>query len=87
MRRGRDASTYIVVLDGEQNEPVGVLLKEGLMGLLFLDGGCSGGLLGRVLLDEIGDANNGPEDVLLVDGRLKVELLCRRVGHLECVEC
>lgn len=64
--RGSDASTYIVVLDGEQDEPVGVLLQQRLVCLFLLDGSRSGGLCRRGLLDDIRYADNGLVHVLLL---------------------
>jgi hypothetical protein len=49
--------TYLVVLDREHNETVGVLLEEGLSGLKLLDGkSLLGGLVGDI--DGL-DGNNG----------------------------
>jgi hypothetical protein len=81
--------TYIVVLDGEQDESLGVLLEQGLVCLLRLDGRRDVGLaVGRVdLLDvKVWDADNGLVDVLLVRRR-EVELLCGGISHAECVDC
>ena len=44
------SKTHLVVLDGEQDEALRVLLQNGLVNLLRLDCGSHGGL-GRLLLD------------------------------------
>jgi hypothetical protein len=76
-----------MVLDGEENEASRVLLKEGLLGLLLFDGRRDGRLdFLDVILEVIWDADDGLESVLLLRWR-EVELLCGRVGHLECVNC
>lgn len=68
--------TNLMVLDGEEDETVGVLLEERLVGLSLLDTkGNLGGLDG--LLDGLGGRVDGLERrgrVLLADG-LEVELL------------
>jgi hypothetical protein len=81
----RDASTYIVVLDGEHDEPLRVLLEQRLILLLLLDRGRDSWLYRRVDLWQIGYADNGLENVLLVRGGLEVELLCGGIGHLEAL--
>jgi hypothetical protein len=80
--------TNLVVLDGEEDETVGILLEEGLIGLSLLDTrGDLGDLNG--LLDGLGDGRvDGLERrgrVLLADG-LEVELLDRGIAHLEVLE-
>lgn len=69
--------TYLVVLDREHNETVGVLLEEGLCGFHLFDGE----RLGRESL--LGGLLNGGVDSLerrrrvLLASRLEVELLDR----------
>jgi hypothetical protein len=79
----QDASAYIVVLDGEQDEALRVLLQQRLVLFFLLDCGRDGRLYGRVDLRHIRYADDGLEDVLFVIGRGEVELLCGRIGHLE----
>jgi hypothetical protein len=81
-----DAKTYIVVLDWEKNEALPVLLEQWLVCLLGLDRGRDGGLCDRLLFWEVGNADDGHENIFLVRRR-EVKLLCRRVGHLERVNC
>ena len=81
--------TYLVVLDREEDEPVGVLLKQGLVGLLGLDAGGDGGL-GLLDLLRLGDRrdvlrDSGAVGVVLLVGRAEVELLHGRL-HLERVD-
>jgi len=66
-----------MVLDGEENEALGVLLQNGLIRLLRLDGRCDRVelLLDLILLLEIRNADDGLVSVLFV-GRREVELLC-----------
>lgn len=84
-----------MVLDGEQHETLGILLQEGLVGLLGLDGGSHGGLrlllLGRLhgrLVDVLGvnlcleGGEVGVEGRVLLVGSRKIELLDGRL-HLE----
>ena len=79
--------TYLVVLDREQNETVGVLLQEGLVGLKLLSSRSSLGNLDGLLGDLVGGGINGVErpGVLLANG-LEVKLLDGRVAHLEILE-
>lgn len=75
-----------MVLDGEQDEAVGVLLQQRLVGLLLPDCGSSGGVLDVVgLFGEIGDALDGAGDgvvcPVVVAG--EVQLLGGRVVHVE----
>ena len=81
--------TYLVVLDGEQDESVGVLLEKRLVGLLGLDaGGHVGlGLLSLLRLDDGCDVlrDDGAVGVVLLVGSVEVELLHRRL-HLEGVD-
>lgn len=70
--------TYIVVLDGEENEAVGVFLQERLVGLLRLDGRCDSVHLLVDLVDlllEVRNADNGLVTIFLVCRR-EVDLLC-----------
>jgi hypothetical protein len=80
--------TNLVVLDGEENETVGVLLKEGLVGLSLLDRSSNLRNL-KGLLDGLGvgrvDGLERRGRVLLADG-LEVELLNGGVAHLEVLE-
>jgi hypothetical protein len=67
-----------VVLDGKEDEAVGVLLQDRLAGLLRLDGRCNRvklllDLIGGIIL-EIGNAHDGLVCVLLVCRR-EVDLL------------
>lgn len=89
-RRGGWRVTYLVVLDGEQHKALGVLLQEGLIGLLGLDGGCHGrlgdflrllhdGLLGLDVLGQGGDL--GVHGQVLLAGS-QVQLLDGRL-HAE----
>jgi hypothetical protein len=81
--------TYIVVLDGEQDETLSILLEQRLNGLFVLDGRCNVCLAvgrGDLLVVKLWDANNGPVDVLLIR-RGEVKLLCGSVSHAECVDC
>lgn len=77
MERVERVVTYIVVLDGEENEALGVLLQDGLVGLLRLDGRCN---RVNLLLDLVGDI------VLELrnadDGLVCVLLVCRREVNL-----
>ena len=75
--------TYLVVLDGEHDETVGVLLEEGLSSLHGLD---SFGL-GKSLLDGLLDGVDlhGGRDIFLANGG-EVELLDGGVRHLEVLE-
>ena len=41
----RRVDTYLVIFDGEKNEAVGVLLEDGLIGFLLLDGRTDSALL------------------------------------------
>lgn len=80
--------TYLVVLDREHNETVGVLLEEGLSCLELLHsrsslGGLEG-LLGRLLEGRV-DGLDRRGRVLLAH-RLEVELLHGGVAHLEVLE-
>lgn len=79
--------TYLVVLDREQNETVGILLQEGLVGLKLLSSRSSLGNLDGLLGDLVGGGIDGVErpGVLLANG-LEVELLDGRVAHLEVLE-
>jgi hypothetical protein len=80
--------TYLVVLDGEEDEAVGVLLEEGLIGLSLLNTRSNLGNL-EGLLDGLGGGRvDGLERrgrVLLADG-LEVELLDGGIAHLEVLE-
>jgi len=72
---------YLVVLDGEKNEALRVLLEEGLVGLFWLDG-CSSGLLLDLL--DLGDNRLGVLDgdgvgVVFLVGGIEVELLNGRL--------
>lgn len=86
--RGRVGDvSYLVVLDGEEDETVRVLLQERLIGLGLLDARSNlGGLDGLLaqLVDRRVDGL-GRRDILLASG-LEVELLDRRVTHLEVLE-
>lgn len=74
-----------MVLDGKKDETLRVLLEKRLVCFLGSDCGCDRRLGDdHLLLWEIWNADNGLVDVLLVCRR-EVELLRRRVGHLECV--
>ena len=81
--------TYLVVLDGEQDETLGVLLQEGLISLKGLDGSSDGslGLLDRALLDllllQLDGLDTLDGNVLLVG--TKVELLNRGIDG-ECLD-
>lgn len=86
--RGRRVATYLMVLDGEQNEATRVLLQQRLVGLKLLNSGSRLGSFSR-LLDRLGDSR--------VDGMLRsrrvllassveVELLDGRVAHLEVLQ-
>lgn len=55
-----------MVLDGEKNEAVGVLLKQGLVCLLLLDSGRNTSLCYRLLLRKVWNADDGPENIFLV---------------------
>lgn len=61
-----DAKTYIMVLDGEKNEALSVLLEQWLVCLLRLDSGRDRWLCDRLLFWQIGNADDGHENVLLV---------------------
>lgn len=80
--------TYLVVLDREEDETVGVLLEEGLVGLGLLNTRSNLGDL-EGLLDGLGGGRvDGLERrgrVLLADG-LEVELLDGGIAHLEVLE-
>jgi hypothetical protein len=80
--------TYLVVLDGEEDETVGVLLEEGLIGLSLLNTRSNLGNL-EGLLDGLGGGHvDGLERrgrVLLADG-LEVKLLDGGIAHLEVLE-
>ena len=69
--------TYLVVLDGEEDETVRVLLEERLVGLKLLDArsnlGSLNGLLGRLRGGRV-DGLERRGRVLLAD-RLEIELL------------
>lgn len=82
---GRVDVTYLVILDGEHDETVGVLLEEGLSGLKLLDGRSS--LCGKSLLGGLlgVDGLCGGGDILLAY-RSEIELLGGRVAHLEVLE-
>lgn len=75
-----------MVLDGEQDEAVGVLLEEGLVGLLGLDAGGHGALrlLNLLSLDEGGVQGDGGVGVVLLVGDAEVKLLDGGL-HLERV--
>lgn len=77
--------TNLVVLDGEKNETVGVLLQEGLVGLSGLDTSSSLGGLNNGLLGGRVDRLGGGGDILLADGG-EVELLNRGIAHLKVLE-
>lgn len=76
-----------MVLNGEQNEAVGVLLQERLVGLKLLSSGSSLGNLNGLLGNLVGGGVDGVErrGVLLANG-LEVKLLDGRVAHLEILE-
>ena len=78
-------ATNLVVLDGEKNEAVGVLLQEGLAGLSSLDTSSSLGNLSDGLLGGRVDGLSGGRDILLAD-RGEVELLSGGVAHLKVLE-
>jgi hypothetical protein len=78
IKRVERVVTYIVVLDGEENEAVGVLLQDRLAGLLGLNGGCDRvnlllDLIGGIIL-ELRNADDGLVCVLFVCRR-EVDLL------------
>jgi len=77
-------ATDLMVLDGEENETVRVLLQERLTGLELLNGRSRLGSLDG-LLDRLGDSrvDVGSRRVLLAG---EVELLDGRVAHLEVLE-
>ena len=90
LERVKRVVTYIMVLDGEENETVGVFLEDRLVCLLRLDGRCNRVELlvhlVHFLCGEVWDADDGLVGVLLVCRR-EVDLLCWCVRHLECVNC
>jgi hypothetical protein len=55
-----------MVLDGEKNEAVGVLLEERLVCLFLLDCGRDTSLCYRLLLRKVWNADDGPENIFLV---------------------
>jgi hypothetical protein len=78
-----------MILDGEQDETVGVLLKQRLVGLDLpsidgslgeFDGLLSGGLSGRRV------DNGGRDGSVLLSRSFKVELLDRGIAHLEVLK-
>jgi hypothetical protein len=81
-----------VVLDWEQDEAVGVLLKKRLRSFLLLDDWGNWALLQirdvlDRLLEVLGEGSLHRGDVLLVGrGGIEVEFLDRRVAHLEALE-
>lgn len=88
--RVRAGDAYLVILDGEKDESIGILLEQWLVGLEVLgsfSGGSNMGLLGLWLgsgllgfHDALGDGG-----VFLVRN-VEVELLDRRIAHLEGLE-
>lgn len=81
--------TYLMVLDGEENETMRVLLQQRLVCLALLDGGSHlgklrlGWLLGHGLSLDVGRVDRTRHgNVLLVRG-LEAELLDGRIAHLE----
>ena len=90
--RDASAATHLVVLDGEQHESMGILLKKGLVGLLSLDARSDSVLDDRLdrleCLDkrffglDVLDDGSAVNNVLLAN-RGKVDLLGRGIGHLE----
>lgn len=80
--------TDLVVLDGEEDETVRVLLEKRLVGLKLLDARSNLGALDGLLGGLGGGRVNGLERrgrVLLAE-RLEIELLNGRVAHLEVLE-
>ena len=82
-----------MVLDGEENEALGVLGKEGLVGLLRLDSRGDllglGSLLVRVVFGiDLGLelSKVGVEGLVLLVGGTEVELLGGRVVHVEVLD-
>lgn len=80
-RNGR--VTHLMVLDGEKDETVRVFLKQRLAGLHLLDTGRNLGGFDGLLDGLVGSHVNGGRRVLLAT---EVELLDRRVAHLEVLE-
>ena len=60
------SKAYIMVLDGEKNEAVGVLLEQRLVCLFLLDCGRDTSLCYRLLLRKVWNSDDGPENILLV---------------------
>jgi hypothetical protein len=78
-----------MVLYWEQNETVGVLLKQRLIGLDRLNVESSLGDLNGLLCNGLGHGrvdDGGRHGGVLLAGSVKVELLDRRVVHLEVLE-
>lgn len=76
--------TYLVVLDGEEDETVRVLLQKGLIGLGLLDTRSHFGGFNDLLAELVNGRVDrlGRRDILFAS-RLEVELLDWRVAHLE----
>ena len=78
-----------MILDGEQNKTMRVLLEKGLVRFHFLDASNLGGEFGRLFNNGLAGGHVGDlerrRSVLLACG-FEIELLDRRVTHLEVLE-
>jgi hypothetical protein len=92
--RQRVDATNLVVLDREEHEALRVLLEKWLISFFWLDRGCNcyNCLLCLDLLDDgfldldvVNDWRVGIEGYVLLVNDLEVELLGRRVTHLQAL--